>query len=124
MKKYCATITDIGKDATRLLENGLCIIFNNNAPPALADLSFMHTIETLEADVCAGDTVTLGGVSYPVLEVGYEANRTLKELGHCSMWLFDSSTGEKHRDCLPGYIVLGCIKQPDIAVGQTIEIDG
>jgi len=124
MKKYCATVTGIGKDALRLIDNGLCIIFNNNAPAALADLSVQHTIETLKADVCAGDTVKLGGGTYKVLEVGSEANRTLLELGHCSMWLHDTSTGEKYRECLPGYIVLDCVKKPMPAVGQTIEIDG
>ena len=122
MKKYCATVTGIGVDALRLVENDLCIIFNNNAPPELAELSILHTIEELKEDVKAGDTVTLAGVAYPVLEVGDEANRTLRELGHCSMWLHREEG--KHRNCLPGYIVLECKERPAFAVGQTIEIDG
>ncbi len=124
MKKYCATITGIGEDALRLIDNGLCIIFNNNAPPELAELSILHTVETLQDEVKVGDKLTMGGYTYDVLQVGSEANHTLRELGHCTMWLFDKNNGDKQKDCLPGYIVVDAHHKPTPAIGQTIEIDG
>ncbi len=124
MKKYCATVTGIGEDALRLIDNGLCIIFNNNAPPELAELSVLHTIEELQADVAPGDKLTLGENVYDVLEVGSEANYTLRELGHCTMWLYDKSSGAKQKECLPGYIVVDAHTKPMPKIGQTIEIDG
>lgn len=122
MNKYFATITGIGVDAPRLVEKDLCIIFNNNAPPELAEISVLHTIEELKDDVRVGDSVKLGDQVYPVIEVGDEANRTLRELGHCSMWLHREEG--MHRECLPGYIVLKCSQRPKFALGDTIEIDG
>jgi len=123
MKKYCATVTGLGEEAMRLVENDLCIIFNENAPPELAELSVLHTIEELKEEVKAGDTIKLGGNTYSILQVGSEANHTLRTLGHCTMWLYNES--KKNQNCLPGYIVVDVQGvRPVFEVGQTIEIDG
>lgn len=121
MNKYRATVTGMGDTAGRLIESGLLIIFNNNAPAELADLSVLHTIEELRADVAQGDVVTICGTAMPVLQVGDEANHTLRTLGHCTMMLQGE---EVVKHCLPGYIVVDCPKKPEIRMGGSIEING
>lgn len=120
MEKYLSQITAIGPSALSMLEANMLIIFNDNAPAELAEITVMHKIETLKEDVAKGDIVTLGGHDYEVLFVGSEANYTLKELGHCTFYLYGE--GVEYRE-LPGYIVLKCDEQPEIKVGQTIAIN-
>lgn len=120
MKKYCSKVTAIGPEALSLLEANMLIIFNNNAPAELAEITVMHTIETLSEDVKKGDVVTLGGHDYEVLFVGFEANSTLKELGHCTFYFYGE--GVEYRE-LPGYIILNSNEKPKIEIGQTIEIN-
>ena len=120
MEKYCATVTAIGPEALSLLEADMLIIFNNNAPPELAEITVMHTIEELKADVEKGDIVTLGGHDYEVIFVGSEANYTLREMGHCTFYIYHE--GIEYRE-LPGYMVLKCDEQPTFEIGQRIAIN-
>ncbi len=114
--KYCVEITGIGELALELLGNDILIIFNENAPPELAELSVLHTIQPLMEDVCPGDRFVISGHTYTVNAVGEEANYTLRELGHCTI----KFGGDK--EVLPGYIRVAETGKPDIVVGSTIEI--
>lgn len=120
MEKFNAKVTAIGPEALSLLEADMIIIFNNNAPAELAEITVMHTIEELKKDVEKGDVVTLGGRDYEVLYVGSEANYTLRELGHCTFYFYTSEN--EYRE-LPGYIVLKCDEKPQFEIGQTIAIN-
>ena len=120
MEKYRSKVTAIGPEALSLLEANMLIIFNNNAPAELAEITVMHTIDTLKEKVEKGDIVTLGGHDYEVLFVGSEANSTLGELGHCTFYLYGE--GVEYRE-LPGYIILKCNEKPVIEIGQTIAIN-
>lgn len=120
MEKYCSKVTAIGPEALSLLDANMLIIFNNNAPAELAEITVMHTIEELKEDVVKGDVVSLGGKQYEVLFVGSEAIHTLRELGHCTFYLYGD--GVEYRE-LPGYIILKCNEKPIIEVGQTIAIN-
>ena len=120
MEKYCAKVTALGPEALSLLEANMIIIFNNNAPPELAEITVMHTIEELKEDVAPGDVVTLGGHDYEVKYVGSEANYTLRELGHCTFYFYNENV--EYRE-LPGYIVLMCDEKPQFEIGQTIAVN-
>ena len=114
--KYYAKITGIGESALELLENNLLIIFNENAPPELAELSVLHTIEPLLDKICPNDTLIISENVFTINAVGEEANYTLKELGHCSI----KFGGEK--EVLPGYIRVAESAPTNIQIGSTIEI--
>ena len=114
--KYCVEITGMGELALDLLGNDMLIIFNENAPPELAELSILHTQGELFDNVAPGDTLLICDQVYSVVEVGHEANYTLRELGHCSIKF---GTG---KEALPGYIVVSETDKPEIKTGGTIEI--
>lgn len=120
--KYHATITGWGEDALGFLEIEDCnfiVIFNSNAPEELAEISILHTIETLREDPAPGDTLLFCGKVYNITAVGEEAKQTLRTLGHCTLSFKGGDVPER-----PGTIMLEGepISPSDIKVGGTIEI--
>lgn len=115
MTKYNVTITGLGAMAIELMESGTMIIFDENAPEELSEISVLHTSSRLEKDVKPGDTLSIGEYSYKILDIGSEANHTLKSMGHCSL-KFEGSKVQ-----LPGEIVLEG-DMPIVKVGDDIII--
>lgn len=115
--KYEVQIVECGEMAKEFLDNGMIIIFNDNAPPELAEISVLHTSGILQKDVEAGDRVQIGNMEYLVTSIGHEANKTLKELGHCTL----KFNGLKEAD-LPGVICLEDKEKPNIKIGDKIVI--
>lgn len=119
--KYCSTITGLGNDCMVFLESDedFVIIFNNNAPPELAEISVLHSIEELKEDPKVGDKVTFCDKDFTISAIGDEAIHTLRELGHCTLSFSGEDTPER-----PGYLVLAGnkITPEDIKVGGTIKI--
>ena len=119
--KYQVKITGLGPDALAFLggEANFMIIFNEDAPPELAEISVLHTKCALNGEIQAGDTLKIGTKEFKITQVGNEAAYTLKQLGHCTLDF--SGEDEAFR---PGCIMLekGEVKPEDLQIGTTIEI--
>ena len=115
--EYKTTITKLGETYGEIFEQGMVVVFNDNAPDELADLSALHTPATLPRDVKAGDEVVLGDKRYTVTAVGSEANYTLKKMGHVTFVFTGDSKAE-----LDGHIVLKGNGMPDLKSGSPFEI--
>lgn len=121
--KYSAKITAFGPEAFEFLGEELdlnfVIIFNEDAPAELAELSILHTIGTLAAAPAAGDTLVLGKNKYKITAVGTEVEHTLSTLGHCTLAF--GGGAEAYR---PGCIMLEgpLLTKESIAAGDPIEI--
>ena len=115
--EYKTTITKLGDTYGEIFEQGMVVVFNENAPEELADLSAIHTPAKLPKDVTPGDEVVLGNKRYAVTAVGSEANYTLGKMGHCT-FVF---TGDDKAE-LDGHIVLKGNGLPDIVPGSAFEI--
>lgn len=116
--KYQSKITGIGDLAFELLEeSGGLIIFNENAPEELAEVSFLHTIAEFEEEIQVGDTLELGDQMYTVTAVGEEAFHTLKELGHCTLRFSGQNAVN-----LPGQIELRGNGVPKLKIGDMITL--
>lgn len=121
--KYHAVITGLGEDALTFLEDpesNSIIIFNDDAPPELADLSVLHTKEELKGIPAQGDTVIIGEKVFEITAIGAEAKNTLRNLGHCTFVFRGAETAER-----PGCIMLKGdenLLASDIQVGNVIEI--
>lgn len=117
--KFRAKIVGIGEMVKELLDEDMLIIFNENAPEDLAEISVIHNKIILKEDVAVGDLFKIGKFEYKVTYVGSSANSTLRELGHCT-FKFDGSTIPS----LPGIINLEG-NRPDISniqLGSFISI--
>ena len=114
--KYQATITGLGSCALDFLDEccNFIIIFNEDAPSELADISVLHTKSELKEDPKKGDTVRICGVEYTISDVGWEALNTLKELGHCTLSFKGLGIIE---------LIGEPIKAEQLVVGGTIEIE-
>ncbi|MEA5002818.1 MAG: PTS glucitol/sorbitol transporter subunit IIA [Christensenella sp.] len=112
-------VVDIGPLVQDLAEEGgFIIVFNDNAPAALAEMAVLHTKCELERDVAPGDQVILGNSAYRVTAVGAEANHTLASMGHCTLKFSGYADVE-----LPGQMELdGGGIVPEIQVGDSFEI--
>lgn len=119
--KLQVKITGWGADALEFL-NPVCnfiIIFNEDAPPELADISVLHTKFELKEEPKAGDTFRICGKEYKVTAVGWEAINTLRDLGHCTVSFRGLPEVER-----PGMIELSGpeFTAEDLKVGGEIEI--
>lgn len=121
--KYGTKITGNGPDAFAFLgdpDTNFIILFNNDAPPELAELCVLHEPAELMADVEAGDTFILANKVFTVSAVGSEANETLRGLGHCTVDFKGGPEPER-----PGCIMLegdDPVTAADLVAGARVEI--
>ena len=115
--EYKTTITKLGESYGDMFEEGLVIVFDDNAPEELAELSALHTPAKLPGNVKPGDEVVLGDKRYAVTAVGSEANHTLGKMGHCTFVFTGADKAE-----LDGHIVLKGTGMPLISTGSRFEI--
>ena len=121
--KYSAKITGFGPEAFEFLSPGIdlnfVIIFNEDAPPELAELSILHTKAELKETPAAGDTLKLGSNIYKITAVGTEAPYTLETLGHCTL-----AFGGGEEAYRPGCIMLEgpALTKASLKAGDMIEI--
>ena len=114
---YKSQITGMGPMALDFLGENMIIVFNDNAPSELAELSILHQACQLDQDIKVGDVVAIGNGSYLVTAVGEEANKTFKTMGHCTF----KFTGKVEVE-LPGHIELSGEALPEIKIGDMLEI--
>lgn len=114
---WTTTVTRIGSDAKEMLDAGVLILFAEPVPPALADVSVVHTPEGApQREIRVGDVFEVGDRAYPVDEVGEKATENLRELGHVVLYL--NTVDQK---LLPGAVhVHGEAAAP--AVGEQIVL--
>ncbi|SHJ36795.1 PTS system, glucitol/sorbitol-specific IIA component [Geosporobacter subterraneus DSM 17957] len=115
--KYQSTISGLGELALDFAADNLLIFFNENAPAELAEISILHTIEELSEDIEVGDVIILSNQEYRVTAVGEEANKTFRQMGHCTFKFTGKSEAE-----LPGHIELQGNRMPDIKVGDLLIV--
>jgi len=112
--KFNTKITGNGPDAFAFLgdpSTNFIILFNDDAPPALAELCVLHTKAELRADIEVGDTFVIGEKAFTVSAVGSEANATLRGLGHATIDFKGGPEPER-----PGCIMLE-------AAGEALTVD-
>ncbi|MDD3184722.1 MAG: PTS glucitol/sorbitol transporter subunit IIA [Anaerostipes sp.] len=120
--KYQSQIVDLGPDALAFLDDeemNFIIIFNEDAPPELAELSVLHTKAELKETPAVGDTFKIAGKEFKISAVGDEAPHTLADLGHCTVDFKGGPEAER-----PGCISVEGNKllPEDLKAGEMIEI--
>lgn len=114
---YKSKIIGFGDIALDFLSEKMLILFNEDAPLELAELSVLHEKKELDSEIKVGDFISLGDNDYVVTAVGAEANDTFKMLGHCCLVF-----GGKDEVELPGQIQLKGEKLPELKQGDYIQI--
>lgn len=114
---FATTVQGIGGEAAMFAEQGMYILFGDNAPAALADYCYTIVMNPTTADVTPGQRLVLDGVTFPVTAVGSLVRKNLDGLGHITI-NFDGA-GEP---ALEGTLhVTGAA--PALTIGSTITIE-
>lgn len=121
--KFRAEITGQGTLALEFLkdeEANFLILFNENAPPELAEISILHKPSEIFEIPQRGDMLLIGEKAFEVTAVGDEAVNTLQSLGHCTISFKGGNIAER-----PGMIMVQGEEKllpADLCVGAAIEI--
>ncbi|MFZ1283565.1 MAG: PTS glucitol/sorbitol transporter subunit IIA [Propionicimonas sp.] len=114
---FATTVQGIGDEAAMFAEQGMYILFGDNAPAALADYCYTIVMNPTTADVAAGQRLVLDGTDFIVTAVGSLVRKNLDGLGHITI-NFDGAT----EPALEGTLhVTG--PAPVLTVGSTIAIE-
>lgn len=85
---WTATVTMIGPDVAEMRDAGVIILFADPVPPALAEVSIVHTGgATPTRPIGVGDRFVLDGAEVEIRAIGEIANENLTELGHVVIYL-------------------------------------
>ena len=115
---FATTVQGIGSEAGMFAEQGMYILFGDNAPASLADYCYTIVMNPTTADITPGQLLVLDGANYPVTAVGSLVRKNLDGLGHITI-NFDGA----NEPALEGTLhVSGAA--PALTVGSTITIEG
>lgn len=121
--KFQVKIVGHGPEALMFLDdpdNSFFILFNEDAPQELAEISVLHTISEIYEEPVAGDTMKIGNKEFKITAVGIEAVITLRTLGHCTVNFAGGAEA-----ALPGCIMLDGserLEVSDLVEGTEISI--
>lgn len=120
--KYHAKITGWGEEALYFLtekEMNFIILFNEDAPEELKEISILHTKAPLLEDPAVGDILILCEKVFTISAIGEEALHTLRQLGHCTVSFKGGAQAER-----PGCIMVEGdeFTANDLMQGGSIEI--
>lgn len=82
---WAAQVTGVGDLAPTFFDEGIVVLFGDDAPEELRDVAVIHRVTHPLADddgVQPGDVAHLGAAELRVLAVGHVANDNLRSLGH------------------------------------------
>lgn len=119
MTLYKTKVINIGNEAEMFREEGMIILFGENAPESLSDYCYNIKVEPVAGEIEAGMELSIGSEKYSVTAVGSVVKKNLSELGHITI-KFD---GSKEAD-LPGTLYVEDKALPEITIGAEISISG
>ncbi|KIR01720.1 PTS system, glucitol/sorbitol-specific IIA component [Lachnospiraceae bacterium TWA4] len=114
---YENEVKALGACVEEFKDGQMIILFGENAPEELADFCYSVSINPINGEIKAGQTLKIGDYEYQITAVGSEAPVTLKGLGHCTI----KFNGQTEVD-LPGTIYVEEKAMPEILVGTRIQI--
>jgi len=114
---YENRVKAMGNSVEEFKDSGMFIIFGDNAPDELKDYCYSVDVTPINGTITPGQTLKVGGESYKITAVGYEAPVTLEGLGHCTINFGGQTEAE-----LPGTIYVEKKPMPEVRVGTAIQI--
>ncbi|WP_067473784.1 PTS glucitol/sorbitol transporter subunit IIA [Nocardia amamiensis] len=100
--RYDTVVTHVGEMVPGFVEQGIVILFGDQAPAELHEISVLHKPTVTVGGLTAGDVIEIGGERFPVLAVGHVADQNLINLGHIDLKFNGEGTPQLPGDvCLP-----------------------
>lgn len=116
---FSSKIVEIGSLVEEFKQENLLVLFGNDAPPELADISVLHVPEEDNGHkLVEGSTLSIGNNEYHIVQVGSEANENFDTLGHVSIYFSD----DENTEILPGAILVTPSHFPELALNEKIKL--
>ena len=115
--KYETKINNIGSSVEAILEEKMLILFGEDAPADLADFCLSITVNEVENEIKAGDTLQIGDSKYKVTAVGGAVEKNLSSLGHITLNFDGSKIPE-----LPGTLYLEETEINEVNTGDILKV--
>ncbi|MGH6860885.1 MAG: PTS glucitol/sorbitol transporter subunit IIA [Phyllobacterium sp.] len=95
--QYKTRVTAVGPEVADLAEGGVVILFADGAPPELAEVSVLHSVESDLADAtpAIGSPIRIGDVSASITGIGDYAWQKVRDIGHVVITFNGSSKVER-----------------------------
>lgn len=115
--KYDGEVREVGPMVAELLDAGVLVLFDEQAPSELREIAVIHHRRMQPESLVAGDVLVLGAARYVITAVGPAANGNFSELGHIVI----KATGASETE-LPGevYVEMGTLTIP--TVGERLQV--
>ena len=110
------SILKIGSSAADFLSENMLILFQENAPAALAEFCYLIGRGVGSYDIRVGDVISFGDASYTITAIGNVALQNFQQLGHLTL-RFDGAAAAAQ----PGTVHVSPQQPPAPCVGMSIR---
>lgn len=114
---YENQVVGMGECVEEFKDEGIFIIFGDNAPDELKDYCYSVSVQPINGKIMPGQILSVDDEQYTITAVGPEAPVTLAGLGHCTVNFSGSTEVE-----LPGTIYVENKPMPNLKLGTLIRI--
>lgn len=114
---YENKVKALGDFAETFAEEGMIILFGDNAPDTLADYCYSISVNPVKETIRAGQNFIIDGVVFKITAVGDVAEKNLVNLGHITIAFNGASEAS-----LPGTIYVEKKEMPKLKIGSKILI--
>ena len=114
---YDNKVTALGTQVEAFMDEGMFILFGENAPDALREFCYLMSVNPVNGTVSAGQKLIIDDVTYEITAVGSLAQKNLEAMGHLTI-VFNEATEAG----LPGSICVEAKPVPTLVVGSEISI--
>lgn len=114
---YKTIVKDVGSEASAFVEEGMIILFGDNAPDELIDYCYIIDINSIEGEITESQKLLIGEKLFEITKVGASVQENLAELGHITL-KFDGS----HEAEQSGTLYLEEAEVPNIEIGTELKI--
>jgi PTS system glucitol/sorbitol-specific IIA component len=114
---YATTVTAVGAMVPEFVAAGVLVLFGEQAPEELHEISVLHAPTLAERGPQVGDLVLIGDTELPVLAVGSVVADNLLNLGH-----LDLKADGRSVPAMPGDVCVPLGSLPTVEVGQSITV--
>lgn len=115
---YENKVTGLGNQVEAFMDEGMFILFGEDAPDALREFCYMMSVNPVNGTLTAGQKLIIDDVSYEITAVGSLAQKNLEALGHLTVVFNEASEAG-----LPGSICVEAKPVPTLVVGSEISIE-
>ena len=113
-----SVVREIGPLALSFQEEKVLIFFGSNVPRELREFSIIHDVEAFNRDdFQVGAQLIIGGNSYEIMAVGFEAADNMEKLGHFVVYF-----SEVPDEILPGAVYAAPHTFPVVRNGEELLI--